>query len=96
MKTKAVAVPEDVLALLRKSKLAGRSEADQVRAILAIHLFQEHLISIGKAAELAGENRSDFELMMVNLGFPVVWYDEAELEKDLRSLDVAEERAKNR
>lgn len=74
MKTKRVDVPEEVLSLLKESKLGQRPLADQVKAALAIHLFQEGIISVGKAAEIAGEPRATFELMLGEMGIPAVRY----------------------
>ena len=57
MATIAVEVPEELVVLLRRSRLGSRPAADQVRTALAIHLFQEGVVSVGQAAELAGEPR---------------------------------------
>lgn len=87
MKTAIVEVPEDVLALLAQSRLSGRSQAEQVRVALSIHLFQEGVISMGKAAELAGEPRIQFERFLGDIGIPPVRYDEAMYAEDLHTLD---------
>jgi len=75
---RAIDVPDELLDLLNDSRLVGRSEAEQVRAALAIHLFQEGLISVGKAAELADVPRVEFELVLVQPGIQVVRYGGAE------------------
>ncbi|CCF85438.1 UPF0175 family protein [Nitrolancea hollandica] len=85
---KMVEVPEELLDLLPQSRLGSRSEADQVKTALAIHLFLEGLISIGKAAELAGEPRIDFEWLLAEMGLPTVHYDLADDEQD--QLGIAE------
>lgn len=92
MKTATVEVSEDLLALLRRSRLGERPQGEQVALTLAIHLFQEGVISVGKAAELAGEPRVSFELLLGDLGIPAVRYDESEYERDLRGLAAAERR----
>src|SRR6266851_1836598 len=92
MKTKTVEVPEEILELLQRSRLGGRSEPDQVRTALAIHLFLEGVISVGKAAELAGEPRVDFEWQMVEMGLPTVQYDLADYEQDQRNFAEAARR----
>ncbi len=84
MKTKTVEVPEEILELLQRSRLGGRSGPDQVRTALAIHLLLEGVISVGKAAELAGEPRVDFEWQLVEMGLPTVQYDLADYEQDRR------------
>lgn len=92
MRTKTVEVPEEILDLLQDSHLGRRSEPDQVRTALAIHLFLEGLISIGKAAELAGEDRVGFESRLAEVGLPTVQYDLADYELDRRSIAAAEHR----
>lgn len=89
---KTVEVPEELLDLLQRSRLGSRSGADQVKTALAIHLFLEGLISIGKAAELAGEPRVDFEWLLVEMGLPTVRYDLADYEQDQRGITEAEQR----
>ena len=87
MGTKVVEVPEEILELLRASRLKARSEPDQVKTALAIHLFLEEVISIGKAAQLAEQNRVEFELMLVDMGLPVVRYDLADHQQDLQTAE---------
>ena len=96
MKTRTVEVPEDILQLLEGSRLAERPEAERVRIALAIHLFQEGVISIGKAAELAGEPRIEFEDFLVRMGIPTVFYDLSDYEQDLRGLAEADRRDRAR
>jgi hypothetical protein len=64
MPTVGVDIPEEVLTLLRDSRLGDRPIGEQVRVALAIHLFQEGVISGGKAAAIAGESRATFELLL--------------------------------
>jgi predicted HTH domain antitoxin len=92
MKTKTVEVPEEILDLLQRSRLGRRSGPDQVRTALAIHLFLEGVISVGKAAELAGEPRVDFEWQLVEMGLPTVQYDLADYEQDRRNFAEAAQR----
>ncbi len=89
---RTIEVPDELLDLLKDSRLAGRSETDQVKSALAIHLFQEGLISIGKAAALAGVPRVEFEWLLVEMGIPVVRYDVADYEVDKRGIAAAQHR----
>jgi predicted HTH domain antitoxin len=93
MKTTTVEVADDILGLLARSKLGSRPPAEQIQMALAIHLFQEGVISVGKAAELAGEPRPSFERLLVELGIPPVQYDEQMYEADLEGLAQARERS---
>ena len=91
MATRTIDVPEEILQLLEHSLLSERPDAERVKAALAIHLFQEGLISVGRAAELAGESRVDFELLLVQMGLATVPYDVSDYEEDLRGLAQADQ-----
>ena len=71
----AIELPEDMVAILKTSRLGGRPVSDQVKVALAIQLLQEGLISAGKAAEIAGESRAAFELLLGEMGVPPVRHD---------------------
>lgn len=92
MRTVKVDIPENLLALLKQSRLGSRPRADQVKVALAIHLFQEGIISVGKAAELAGEARAGFELLLGEMGVPPVRYDEADYEREWQAIQRAGEK----
>ncbi len=89
---KSIEVSDELLDLLQQSRLGSRSGADQVKVALAIHLFLEGMISIGKAAELVGEPRVDFEWLLVEMGLPTVQYDLADYEQDKLGMAEAERR----
>jgi predicted HTH domain antitoxin len=93
MQTKRVAIPDEILDLLHGSRLGERSATDQVKIALAIHLFLEGLISIGKAAELATMPRLEFEALLVTMGLPVVQYDLSGYEQDLQGIAEANRRS---
>ena len=92
MGTKTIEVADEIFELLRASRLKERPEADQVKIALAIHLFLEEVISIGKAAQLAGENRVEFELLLVDMGLPVARYDRDDYRQDLATIDRLKQR----
>jgi len=87
MTTRTIEVPEEILALLRQSRLGGRAEVDQVRMALAIHLFQQGVISVGRAAELAGEPRATFELLLGEMGIPPIRYDLKDYLEDIEAIE---------
>jgi len=93
VQTRRADVPEELFERLQHSRLERRTAADQVEIALAIHLFLEGLISIGKAAELAGEPRVDFEWLLSQMGLPVARYDLADYEQDLQGIAEAERRS---
>jgi predicted HTH domain antitoxin len=89
MKAKKIDVPEDILALLKQSRLGKRPEPDQEKIALAIYLFQEGVISAGRAAELAGEPRASFELLLGEMGIAPVRYDEADYAREWQAIQQA-------
>jgi predicted HTH domain antitoxin len=93
MQTKTVDVPEEMLELFRGSRLGERSATEQVKIVLAIHLFLEGLISVGKAAELAAVPRLEFEALLVEMGLPIVQYDLVDFDQDLQGISEAERRS---
>jgi predicted HTH domain antitoxin len=70
-----VAVPMDD-ALLRHG----------VQVALAIKLFQEGTVSLGKAAKLAGLDRETFIDRLSSLGIPAVDYPAEDLDQELATL----------
>ncbi len=94
MKTQKVDVPEELLELLKESHLGVRPPDNLIRTALAIYLFQQGIISVGKAARLADEPRASFELLLGKMGIPPVTYELADYEEDLRGFTAAERRAK--
>jgi predicted HTH domain antitoxin len=56
---------------------------------VAIHRLGSGDISVGKAAELAGEPRATFELLRLKLAVPSVEYDIDDYEQDLEGLEEA-------
>jgi predicted HTH domain antitoxin len=89
MATVAVDIPEEVLKLFEHSRLKAHPLADRVRMALAIHLFQEGLISAGKAAEISDEPRASFDLLLADLGIPAMRYGVAEHEADSKAFERA-------
>lgn len=54
-----------------------------ITVALAVHLFDEEQISLGKAAQLAGMSRSDFTKHLAQMGIAVIRTTSAELEQDI-------------
>ncbi|MEM1173019.1 MAG: UPF0175 family protein [Cyanobacteria bacterium P01_H01_bin.35] len=74
----SVVIPDDVLIS------AGMSEA-QLKLEIAIMLFQQDRISIGKARRLAGINLLDFQREIAERGICLHYYVE-EFEDDIKTL----------
>ena len=86
MQTVEVDIPEELVKLLKQSRLGDRSVAEQVRAALAIQLFQEGVISVGKAASIVGEPRATFEELLAEMGIPALRYDVEDYRQDMETL----------
>lgn len=54
---------------------------------LAVELFRTHAVSLGLAAKVAGMSYAEFVEQLGRLGIPVVDYDPAELEHELKLLE---------
>jgi predicted HTH domain antitoxin len=89
MGTRAVEISEELLELLGESRLKQRPLAARVAAALATHLYVEGLVSIGKAAELAGESRMEFEQLLGEIGIPVAEYGLDDYKQDLQGMAEA-------
>lgn len=86
MKTISVEIPESISLSIKipESELRGRLKVE-----LAIRLYQKRILSFGKARELAGLNKWQFQEILAKENIPLN-YDIEELERDmetLRSLD---------
>ena len=58
---------------------------DDARLLLAVRLFEEGRVSLGKAAELAGYSRPAFMEILAHKGVASVSYPPEELADDLRN-----------
>ena len=74
----SVVIPDDIL------QAAGISEAE-LKLEIAIMLFQQEKISIGKARRLAGMNLIEFQREIASRGI-CIHYDVEEFEADLKTL----------
>jgi predicted HTH domain antitoxin len=87
MKLVKADLPEPIVELLEHSRFGECFGESRLAAALAVHLFRQGEISIGKAAELSGVPRVDFELRLHELGIPTVLYGVEEYEQDKRTLE---------
>lgn len=53
---------------------------------LAIRLFQEHTVSLGKAARMAGMSLTQFTAKLAAQGIPAVDYPASELDEELAAI----------
>jgi predicted HTH domain antitoxin len=90
VKLDGVEVPAELLELLARSRLSTLDTAGQIRNALAIHLFIVGEISLGRAAQLAGEPRAAFARLLKELGVPIVQYGMDQYEEDLQTIQALE------
>lgn len=57
----------------------------EVKLLLAIKLLEEGLISLGRAAEIAGYSEKAFVKVLINRGVPPIKYEKLELEEELKN-----------
>jgi len=56
---------------------------DEVKLLLAIKLLEEDLVSLGKAAEIAGYSEKAFSEILIRKGVPPIKYSKPDLDKEL-------------
>jgi predicted HTH domain antitoxin len=76
-------LPEEVVHHLRDGPLKDAALDDQVRRVVAIHLYLTHQVSLGAAADMAGLSYLDFWDLLQRLDLPVLTYGEREQQQDL-------------
>ena len=57
---------------------------DEVKLLLAMKLFEEGIVSLGKAAEIAGYSEKAFVEILLHKGIPPIKYSTLNLEKELQ------------
>ncbi|NPV09103.1 MAG: hypothetical protein HPY83_14205 [Anaerolineae bacterium] len=81
-----IRLPAEVLAALRERQ-AGGSDEDRVMMSLALGLFVEGVVSLARAASLAGMTRYEFALTLKRAGLTAYEYGREEHQEDLASLE---------
>jgi predicted HTH domain antitoxin len=57
---------------------------DEVKLLLAMKLLEEGIVSLGKAAEIAGYSEKAFVEILFHKGIPPIKYSKLDLEKELQ------------
>jgi predicted HTH domain antitoxin len=76
-------LPADVAAALRARAPIHLTEEERLKTPLAIGLFVERIVSLAKAASLAGMTRYEFALLLKRLGLPAYEYTQTDYQEDL-------------
>jgi predicted HTH domain antitoxin len=74
-------IPLDIMKLLNQSKVE-----QEIRRYLAVRLYVDEAITIGKAAELAGMRRLEFEDFIARHNIPVSLLDYSDIHADLERM----------
>ena len=77
-------IPEGFLLALNETQEEFTSK---VRLIIAMELFRNHKLSVGKAAELSGLSKELFKLELFRSNIPLIDYSPDELIKELEILN---------
>ena len=80
-------VPEDVCLTLRANRAYRQNLSEQFKSLFAIYAYQNHLLSLGKAALFAGMGRWEFIDFLSENKIPVIDFDEEDLEEEYKSVE---------
>ena len=75
-------LPEELYLSLSASGLTKERIANESRKLLALKYFKDKILSLGRAAELAGLSKWDFIEYLGDNKVPVVNYDEDEITRE--------------
>ena len=82
MDTERVELPS---ALLRAAKLEGANVSEEAARLLALELYREDKVSLGRAAELCQTPLAAFMEFVANHGAPPLRYTVEDLEEERQS-----------
>jgi predicted HTH domain antitoxin len=76
-----VKIPKELLIGMEKEKLV-----EEIKLFMAIRLYEIKVLSLGKAAELAGKDKGDFMEALSEQGMDVLRYSKEELDEEMEFL----------
>jgi predicted HTH domain antitoxin len=79
-------LPEDIFLTLQSSGLFKETLSEQARRLLAIHFYQDRILSLGKAARLAGLSGWEFIDLLSENKIPVIDYSDEELKTEFSAV----------
>lgn len=80
-------IPEDIFLTLQARGLFKAVLAERSRQLLAVRFYQERVLSLGKAARLAGMDRWDFIEFLSTNQVPVIDHSEEELAVEFAAVE---------
>jgi predicted HTH domain antitoxin len=84
-------VPEDVYLVLLSHGLSQEAIAAEARKLLGIKLYATRILSLGKAARLAGLSKWDFIDLLGENNVPIIDYSAEKLDLEFENLTTLEE-----
>ncbi|MEW6104457.1 MAG: UPF0175 family protein [bacterium] len=84
-------LPKDLILLLGFTKASRMGLEDRIRLATAIDLFTAGVVSMAKAADIAGMHRYDFASLLNSRGIPVYEYTEREYQEDQEAISKYDE-----
>jgi predicted HTH domain antitoxin len=78
-------IPEDIAFSLEKEG-KSRDISGEIKKAIAVNMFQREVISLGKAAELAGMSRVAFIELLKDYNIPAYNYREKDYKEDQKSV----------
>ena len=76
-----VKIPKELLIGMEKEKLV-----EEIKFFMAMRLYEMKVLSLGKAAELAGKDKDEFMSVLSEHGIDVIRYSKEELEEEIKFL----------
>ena len=58
---------------------------DELKILLAIKLLEEKVVSLGKAAEIAGYSEKAFSEILLHRGVPPIRFEDLDLDRELEN-----------
>ena len=77
-------IPEDAYLALSSSGYTKKRISSEAKSLLAAHLFEKGVLSLGKASELAELKLGSFIHFLDELEIPVIDYDDDELNAEFK------------
>lgn len=85
-----IPVSKEILFILKKDEQSFQQE---ILRILALYLFKEKKLSLGKSAELAGMEKNEFVYLLGQHKIDIYQYSETELKEEIKLVEKLVEKA---
>jgi len=79
--TLEVKIPKELLIGIEKEKLV-----EDIKLFTAMRFYEMNVLSLGKAAELAGKDKDEFMGVLSEHGIEVIRYSKEELDEEIKFL----------